>query len=266
MAIVADTVLSKDWENSTSSLKNNPLFQFKEQIFTVGQFTDYLQGQKFSFKEAKTDLELKDKFNAFIHQELIRYEDSQLENKHPDFARIIREYHDGILLFNISKDKIWDVASTDSIRLQKFYDSTNKKYYFGDRFKGWILEAKDNEMRDKIETMIDQREVSKQELLDFFNKPTENAIKITDVAVEKGDNPVVDYFIWSGPKPAGFNETTTFVHGKIVQNEQKNLKEAWGLYSSDFQDVVEKEWIESLKKKYPVKINKKVLNKIPTVE
>ena len=266
IAVVADTVQRKDLPNSTSTLNNSTLFQFAKQTFTIGQFTNYLQTEKFSASTANPDQELKTLLNKFIYQQLIAYEDSQLERKYPEFGRIINEYHDGILLFNISKDKIWDVASTDSIRLQKFYDGTNKKYYYGDRYKGWIIQAKDNETRTKIETLLDQKESDKHELTDVFNTKTENNIQITDVAVEKGENPTVDYFIWNGPKPAGFDETTTFVHGKIVQNEQKTLKEAWGLYSSDFQEQVEKEWIDSLKKKYPVKINKKVLNKIPTVE
>ena len=77
---------------------------------------------------------------------------------------------------------------------------------------------------------------------------------------------MVDYYIWSGPKPTGFNEATTFVHGKIVSNEQKTLKDAWGLYSSDFQEQIEKEWIESLKAKYPVQINTKVLKKVQNIE
>jgi len=265
-SIVADTLLAKDLTNSTNSIKNNTLFQFQKQLFTVGQFTTYLEAQKFSVKTVNADRELKGMLNKYINQELIAYEDSQLETKYPEFGRIIKEYHDGILLFNISKDKIWDIASTDSLRLQKFYDSTGEKYFYGDRYKGWIIQAKDNETRTKVETLLDQKEASKQELADLFNTPTENNVQITDVAVEKGDNPIVDYFIWSGPKPTGFDETTTFVHGKIVQNEQKSLKEAWGLYSSDFQDQVEKEWIDSLKMKYPVKINKKVLKKIPTVE
>ena len=266
LPIVSDTIQAKDLPNSVNSVKDNTLFQFQKQVFTIGQFATYLQAQKFSVKTGNPDQELKVILNKYINQELISFEDSQLETKHPDFGRIIREYHDGILLFNISKDKIWDIASTDSVRLQEFYDKTDKKYFYGDRFKGMIIQAKDNAMRTKIETMLDQKEVSKQELTDLFNTPTENNIQITDVAIEKGDNPVVDYFIWNGPKPTGLDETTTFVHGKIFQNEQKSLKEAWGLYSSDFQDQVEKEWIDSLKKQYPVKINKKVLNKIPTVE
>jgi peptidyl-prolyl cis-trans isomerase SurA len=186
--------------------------------------------------------------------------------KYPEFASIYREYHDGILLFNISKDKIWDVASVDTIRLQNFYNQTSKKYFWNDRFKGFIIQAKDVETRSKVEAFLDKNETGKQELKDVFNTNTDTNIQITDVAVEKGENPVVDYFIWNGPKPTGFDESTTFVHGKIVPREQKVLKDAWGLYSSDFQEQIEREWIDSLKKKYPVVINTKVLQEISGIK
>ncbi len=262
IASVADTMGSK----SVNPIKDNPLVRFADQSFTTGSFKTFLQNQNFSPTTGHSETEVKTLLDKFIHQKLLEYENTQLEKKHPEFARVYREYHDGILLFNISKDKIWDVASTDSVRLQNYYGQTTKKYYWNDRFKGWIIEAKNAEIRSRVETLLDKNEVGKQELTDDFNTKSENNIQITDVAVEKGENPVVDYFIWSGPKPAGFNETTTFVHGKISHNELKELKDAWGLYSSDLQEQIEKEWIDSLRSSYPIVVNKKVLKKIPGIE
>jgi peptidyl-prolyl cis-trans isomerase SurA len=247
-------------------LKDKLLVSFANQIISVGQFTDFLQKQNSSSIQDKTELELTALLNQFIHLKLLEYENTQLEKKHPDFARIFQEYHDGILLFNISKDKIWDVAANDSSRLQKYFDQTETKYFWKDRFKGWVIETANLEIRSRIEKMLDEKEYTKQELEDVFNTKTENNVQFRTVASEKGEDPIVDYFIWSGPKPVGLNETTTFVHGKIVPNEQKELKDAWGLYSSDLQEQIEKEWIDSLKKKYPIEINKKVLKKIPSVE
>lgn len=264
--LIGDSIKAKAWNEAANTVKDNPLFQFAKQSRTVGDFISYLNDQKFPVASATAAQQLNAMLNKYINQELIGCEDTQLEKKYPEFARVINEYHDGILLFNISKDKVWDVASTDSVRLQHYYDTTAKKYYYGDRFKGWVIRAKDNDTRLKVETLLDQKEnTTKQEISDVFNTPSANNVEVTDVAVEKGEDPVVDYYIWNGPKPAGFDETTTFVHGKVVQNEQKSLKDAWGLYSSDFQEQVEKEWIDSLRKQYPVKINKKVLNKIKPV-
>jgi len=248
------------------AIKDNLLVSFANQTITVGQFTEFLQKQNFLPNSDKLETELTALLNKLINQKLLEYENTQLEKKHPDFARVYNEYHDGILLFNISKDKIWDVASTDSARLQKYYSQTSKKYFWNDRFKGWVIESKNIQIRSRLEKMLDEKELSKQELEDVFNTKTENNIQLRDVAFEKGDDPIVDYYIWSGPKPAGFDETTTFVHGKIVQHEQKELKDAWGLYSSDLQEQIEKEWIATLRTKYPIEINKKVLKKIPAVE
>jgi len=258
-ASVSDTIKRK--EN-----KDKLLVSFANQTITVGQFTDFLQKDNFTPNQDKPEAELTVLLNKFINQKLLEYENTQLEKKHPDFARVYQEYHDGILLFNISKDKIWDVASTDSARLQKYYEQTDKKYFWNDRFKGLVIESANIEIRSRLEKMLDEKECTQQEMEDVFNTKTENNVQFRTVAAEKGDDPIVDYFIWSGAKPAGFDETTTFVHGKIVQHEQKELKDAWGLYSSDLQEQIEKEWIDSLRKKYPIEINKKALKKIPAVE
>ncbi len=264
-ASVADSVQRKDWPASVGAMKSNALIRFANQSLTVGDFTDFLQKQNF-LPQSATPEGLKLLLDKFIQSKLLEYEDRQLERKYPEFARTFREYHDGILLFNISKDKIWDAASNDTTRLQDYFNRTTKKYFWTDRFKGWIIRAKSADVGARVEALFDQKEVGRQELTDIFNINSENNIQITDVAVTKGENPVVDYYIWSGPKPSGFDETTTFVHGKIVQNELKTLSDAWGLYSSDFQEVIEKEWIDSLRGKYSVVINKKELKKIQEIE
>jgi peptidyl-prolyl cis-trans isomerase SurA len=265
VASVSDTIAGKNGIKD-NPLKQKQLFTFADQTISVGLFTDFLQQQKFMPMKNQAESQLKDLLNQFINQKLLKYEDSQLEKKYPDFARIYQEYHDGILLFNISKDKIWDVAANDTARLQNYFDHTTKKYYWNERFKGWIIHSKDTETQAKVKTFLKERDPGKQQLMDIFNTLKENNIQVTDVAAEKGENPVIDYFIWAGAKPSGFDETTTFVRGKTVTNELKSLKEAWGLYSSDFQEQIEKEWVNSLLSKYPVKINQKVLKKIQSIQ
>lgn len=250
--------------NTSSSSANDVLFSFAGQTCTCGNFSGYLQGLAPDKTHAEADT--KALLDQFINQKLLEFENTQLEKKYPEFAGIYREYREGILLFNISKDKIWDVATTDSLHLQNYYNQTPKKHYWNDRYKGWIIQAKDLETRTKAEALLGQNELGKQKLEDIFNSKTENAVRVTEVAVEKGENPIIDFFIWNGAKPSGFDETTTFVHGEIVQREPKNLKDAWGLYSSDFQEQIEKEWIDSLRKQYTITINKKVLKKIQAVE
>jgi len=263
---ISNTEKEANFQSVLMTLKDALLFSFADQQKTIGNLSEFMQQKNVSPETIRQETELKTWFDKFINQELLNYENTQLEKKHPEFAHILTDYHDGILLFNISKDKIWDATTTDSIRLKNYYNQTAKKYYWNDRFKGWLIEAKDAAVRAQLESMLKDKDYSKQELLAIFNPNNENNVQIKEIKVEKGVDPIVDYYIWNGSKPSGFNETTTFVHGKVFQHEQKELTEAWGLYSSDLQEIVEKEWIDSLKKKYTIEINKKVLKNIPSIE
>lgn len=261
--LASDSLKSKNLINSLSFYKDQILFRFANKEFTILDFSSFLSANNYTPYTNNPEPALQILLDRFINEKLLEYENSVLEKKHPEFANIYREYHDGILLFNISKDKIWDAASNDTIRLQKYFESTDKKHYWAERYKGWIVKTNDRIIRSRLERMLDEREMSKKEINDFFNKNHETNVQIIDVAVEKGENPIVDFFIWNGPRTSEVDESTTFVHGKIVKNELKKLNDAWGLYASDFQEVIEKEWIDSLKKKYPVRINKKVFKSLP---
>ena len=162
ISLVSDTAFTKNLADP-NPLKEKPLITFADQKISVGKFTDYLLAQNFKPSINQAETQLKVQVNKFINQKLLKYENSQLEKKHPDFARIYQEYHDGILLFNISKDKIWDVASTDTSRLQSYFDQTTKKYYWGERFKGCIIHAKDPETRIKVENLLKEKEVTNQD-------------------------------------------------------------------------------------------------------
>jgi peptidyl-prolyl cis-trans isomerase SurA len=241
------------------------LITFVDQKITVGQFLQFLHEQIKSSKEL-TDIKLKNWLQKFIHQKLMAYEDARLDKKYPEFAQLYKEYHDGILLFNVSKNKIWDAAASDTARLEKYFEHTSKKYYWDPRFEGYIIETKNLELRSNVEKYLETNSLDKSELSRIFNHDQSDNLKVTEVMVEKGKNPVVDYFIWGGIKPSGLDETTTFVNGRIVTDRMKGLKDGWGLYSSDFQKQLEEEWVSSLRQKYPVKINRKVLNEIQSVK
>lgn len=264
--LASDTLNSKNLGNSLNQYNNLPLFKFANKQYNIGDFSKYLSSSNYIPFSKNPEPALQILLDRFINEKLLDYENSILEVKHPEFASIYKEYHDGILLFNISKDKIWDVASNDTIRLQKYFETTDKKYYWAERYKGWIVNTNDRLIRSRLERMLDEKEMSKKEIYDFFNKNHENNVQITDVAVEKGENPIVDFFIWNGPRNSKADESVTFVHGKIIKNELKNLNDAWGLYASDFQELIEKEWLDYLKKKYPVKVKNKVLKRIPLMK
>jgi len=199
-------------------------------------------------------------FHEWENSKLLDYEDSQLERKHPEFRSLLQEYHDGILLFNISENKIWQKASSDSAGLARFYETNRQKYMWPERFKGAILQCVNNAVREEAEKYLESG-VLASELQDLLRLGT-GSITVTEGTWEKGADPVIDYYIWKGDKPENWNQETGFVNGELIAPEPKLLNEARGYHIADYQQYLEDNWVKELRKKYPVRINKKLMKKI----
>lgn len=235
------------------------------QLFVLDGKSYYFEGlQNYIQKNKITSGMYTAKFDLWVEDEITKLEDSNLEKKYPDFRYLIQEYHDGILLFNISEEKIWNYAVEDSAGLQAFYDQLKNKHLWEERFKGSIITCKDSATREEAEKFL-AAEMTIEEITDQINAE-DKMISIETGAWEKGSNPVVDYFVWNEAKPANFNEEVTFIRGDKIPPEPKSLKDARGLYISDYQNYLEENWIKELRKKYKIKINKKLLKTIESVE
>ncbi|MBN2634686.1 MAG: peptidyl-prolyl cis-trans isomerase [Prolixibacteraceae bacterium] len=239
---------------AANSANNFPLFTIDGIEFGLDEFNAYLKEKKITSGNYYPNYE------KWVENEITLLEDSRLEEKYPDFRYMVQEYHDGILLFNISEEKIWNYASQDSIGLMEFYEKNKNNHLWGERFKGLIVSCKNLETREKADLYFSEN-LLPTEIADMINQD-ENLISITEGAWEKGSNPVVDYYIWNQPEPENFNSELTFVRGDIIKPEPKTLEEARGLFISDYQKHLEEKWIQELRKKYKVKVNKKLLKTI----
>ena len=102
--------------------------------------------------------------DSLTDKEVLEYANANLENKYPEFALLMQEYRDGILLFNISKDIVWDKASKDEAKLKEFYEKGNfdKPY---NKVRGIVISQYQNELekewikqlREKHTVSIDQK-------------------------------------------------------------------------------------------------------------
>ncbi|MGQ8335439.1 peptidylprolyl isomerase [Sunxiuqinia sp. A32] len=254
-------------ENDQDQINANSevcLFNYAENEVTFSDFNKYLQKVTTDKHNLKNSLETH--FQDFVEQTLVNYEDSQLEQKHPDFKYLMKEYHDGILLFNISEDKIWSAASNDTLGLEAFYQKNKGKYLWEDRFKGWVIKCPNQEIKDFVDEILSaDSQISIEELTDQISQHSEDRIQVEKGAFEQGDNPLVDYLVWNDIEPKGYKDGLHFVRGNKIAPEAKTLEEARGLYISDYQNYLEELWIKDLRKKYKVKINKKLIKSVDPV-
>ncbi len=230
-----------------------------------------IDGENFDFNSLKKFIEDKgiqngtygNYFEQWAEYEITKLEDSKLEGKYPEFRYLMKEYHDGMLLFNISEERIWNYAVEDSAGLEIFYNKNKNKYSWEERFKGYIVECDCPKTREEAEKYFAEG-MTPEEISDIINVDGEK-ITITEGAWEKGRSPIVDYYVWDGAEFEGAGTGKIFIRGDKTPPRAKTLDEARGLYISDYQDYLEEKWIKELRGKYKIKVDKKLLKTVPSV-
>jgi len=236
------------------------LFRLDGKDYSGDQFAAYLSKQVFAEQMESPEQEIGNHFIAWKELKINELEESRLDKKYPEFHDIMREYHDGILLFNISDEKIWSFAGKDSVGLTRFYEQNKGKYLWGERFKGMIINCPDQETRYEVDKYF-AADMTRDEIIDLIRKKGKK-VDITEGLWAKNENPVVDFYVWLGSRFDGFNELLTFIRGDKIGPQPKSLEEAKGPHIADYQKYLEDKWISDLKKKFRVRINKKLLNSV----
>lgn len=183
-----------------------------------------------------------------------------------DYRNLINEYRDGILLFEISNRNVWDKASKDREGLDKFFRKNASKYAWDSpRFKGYIIFAPNDSILNEAvayagTVAADDPDAFVSEMRKQFVKN----IKIERVIAAKGENPITDYLAFGGEKPQAKNprwSSYAAYDGRILDKPEE-AADVRGAATTDYQALLEKEWLKQLHKRYPVKIDKKLLKSV----
>lgn len=265
-----DDFLTYKWKPAVGN-KNEILFGLGQKKYSMKDFMEYLENN------SRKRLDLAKRrgpsgallvlFNDFVSESCLKYEEAQLEKKYPDFKSLMREYEEGILLFEATKQLVWDKASSDSTGLMNFHNKNKDKYKWNKRAVGQLFSVKDS-AKDKVDAI---REFAKNnptdKILETFNI-SDKLVSVEERVFEAGKNEELDKINWevgaiSENQTNKRSATITFFKiEKLLPSTIKDINEARGYVVSDYQDYLEKEWIEELQKVYKVKVNKKALEKL----
>ena len=195
------------------------------------------------------------------------YADEHLEEKYADLKNLVQEYHDGILLFEVSLREVWDKAAKDTAGLDAYFKANQKKYTWQQpRWKGYVLQCKDKNSAKAAQAILKAAE--KDSISSYINRRL-NADSVQYVKVqhglwEQGKSALVDKYGFKNKK-AEFTPSEQFPEVVCIGKKLK-APEVWedekGKVTTDYQDYLEAEWIKRLREKYPVEINQEVWEKI----
>jgi len=209
---------------------------------------------------------IKNSIESLISDRIIDYENSILEKKYPDFRYLMNEFHDGILLFDISEKKIWNRVREDSTGLLKYYDEHKKKYLSKKGIEAKIYTIRSESSEKKLYSAYKKysKKADCDKLLESkFNK-NDSILVIRDGKWFAGDYPELDKLDWTpGLKRSGFDNHPALINiKKVIEPQPLPLEEIRGEMMAAYQEYLENEWIIQLKQKYPVKIDNLVFEEV----
>ncbi len=190
------------------------------------------------------------------------YNANELVKSNPEYRNLLNEYRDGMLLFEISNRRVWKAAGKDTAGLEKYFAENRGKYNWDEpHFKGIILSAKNDTILNMVKA--DMATMASDTLTDALHEKYGSDIRMERMVVKQGENALADYLAFHvGEKPErkGYSECMILEGGVISQPQE--MSDVRGAVTSDYQDVLEQLWKKELAKKYPAKINKKVLKQV----
>ncbi len=236
-------------------------------LFTIGTMS-YAQKDFAAYLSAKPSLanNVNNAFNGFMKDKVIAFEDKQLEKKYPEFGHLMQEYRDGILLFEVSNKEVWEKAALDTAGLINYFAAHKADYAWEQpRFKGFVIECTSKAVADKVKKAInkipdDSVVINLNRLFNTTNQPT---VRIRQGLFAMGENAVVDSVVFKQKNTK--QETAfavTFLHGRVLKKGPEDYSDVSGLVISDYQNFLEKKWLEALRNKYTVTINQAVVKTV----
>lgn len=252
-------------EFNDNKVLKTPILTFNDLSFSNIDFIQYLiKGNLYKKCINNIDL-LKNHFQKFVAKELIEYEKTQLEKKHPDFRALMKEYRDGILLFEISDQKIWSKAVKDTTGLKKYFNNNRTLWQYPNRINGTLFTSNSKKIINKAYKLILKGRVNNDSIIALLNKKDALNISYKEKNIDdfKNYNTNFDNLNDGANKPIFANGKwyLFFVKEKLV-TRTKEFNEAEGIIVSGYQSFLEESWLRSLKEKYNIEINYDILYSI----
>lgn len=185
----------------------------------------------------------------------------------PEYRNLVNEYRDGILLYEISNKNVWDKAAKDTQGLNDYFKKNIKKYRWDSpRLKSYIIFATSDSLLSEALTYAKTLDSAQPtQFVQDMRKKFGREIKVERVIASKGENPITDYLAFGGDKAAA-DAKSSWKHYALFDNrlisQPEEATDVRGQAVTDYQAYLDSEWVKSLRKKYPVKVDKKVFKQV----
>ncbi|WP_299399586.1 peptidylprolyl isomerase [uncultured Gelidibacter sp.] len=265
-SLLNPTFFNRAWELPENFKKDQTLLTIEKDTLTYEAFGDRLMrvqqmyvGKTLPFKSV-----IEKEYSEFEEDAILEYHKEHLEFENEEFGSILREYRDGLLLFDLMEKEVWNAAAVDTLGLENYYNTHKDAYFWDDRLDVVIATSANEKDIKKVEKLL-QKGKSLEVISKELNTDSEQKVIFTegikpidyqgfpsDEVLKKGLSKV--YF---------YNDAYHIIDVKaVLPKTNKTFKEAKGKVISDYQNVLEENWLNELNKRYNVSVNAEVLQKV----
>ncbi len=269
-AALVKTVTNDYYENkwevpADTKAFDKKLFAINEKAITGTSFLLHLKAQEKAGLTLKPITKLVDSFyQKYVDEQMTTYYTDNLEKEFPDFSNVMEEYRDGLLLFDLMEKEIWDRSKTDTLGLKNFYESQKNLYQWKNRFDVIIASSTNMDVIKKAQKLLKSK-VAPEKIKEQLNTKDKVTV-MTNVGVFEEGNDALPKNL---KQEAGLSEITkdgdyyfvTMVN-KILPAGPKTLEECKGKVINDYQQYLEQNWVEELKKEFTIKTFPEVFERV----
>lgn len=253
MAAADSNLLKGKWRYYGDVLiRNKPLFFIQGEPVLASRFISFVEKEQRPASKSSTEY-ITQLYEQFVKDKLDEAEEDKLIKTNPEYRNMVHEYEEGILLFTVMEQEVWNKAPEDTVGLRKFYEANKERYRAGERVEASIFVTDDKAFLEKIQNKVAAGDSIKKEEMKKF-KSVQRARKYM-----RGESKAVDKVSWT----IGIHTTEIDGNHYLIQIDNlvppgiRTLEEGRAQIISDYQDYLEKTWVAKLKAKYVIKVNMK---------
>jgi peptidyl-prolyl cis-trans isomerase SurA len=258
----------KGWK--ISQMKNpKTLIEFDDIIYTQNDFINYIQKNYSNITAPKKEEIIKPMIENYKEYCIYLYAKDKLNKENTEYASLLQEYQNGLMIFELMDREIWKKANKDSIEQKKLYELNKSKYLYKERIKSFVFKVKEASLATKIKNILTSTSYTSLINLDVKLKQSidSNSYYSFEKIYEKGDIDILDKNEWVPNKiiedyNKDQNMYTIYKFVETVPISIKPYNEVKGRVANEYQKIVEEKWVLYLKNKYKSTINQDILKSL----
>ncbi|WP_290696877.1 peptidylprolyl isomerase [Lacinutrix sp.] len=265
-SIVSKDYFNNKWRQPLNFEAEKIIVKIQDKALTYNDFGQFLvkNQRNYNNKTITIAAVVNKVYNSFLENELQKYQEDNLMVENNDYAQIVAEYRDGLLLFDLMETEIWNVAKNDSVALKEYYNTHKESYFFPERVDAVVASSAKKSIVKKISKLM-KKEVGVESIKNQVNTNNQVNVSFSSGEMDKNHQAL--------PKPLSFKKGVSKIYkhndgyivvkvNAVLSKSLKTFEEAKGNVIGDYQSFKEENWLKELASKYIVNINQEALNTI----